>query len=113
MIYVARHDMTLVEPLKSIRIVSNGIDYAVMNENNVICSYKSIESAKQSIYGLIRLFEPFVVVNGYCNFEEEVDLLKQKYGDVILASSEQNVEPLGNDVIYIFPSEEDLENVGK
>lgn len=113
MIYVARHDMTLVEPLKSIRIVSNGIDYAVMNENSVICSYKSVESAKQSIYGLIRLFEPVVVVNGYCNFEEEVDLLKQKYGDVILTSSEQNIEPLGNDVIYIFPSEEELENVGK
>lgn len=113
MIYIARHDMTLVEPLKSIRIVSNGIDYAVMNENNVICSYKSIESAKQSIYGLIRLFEPVVVINGYCNFEEEVDLLKQKYGDVIFTSSEQNIEPLGNDVIYIFPSEEDLENVGK
>lgn len=113
MIYIARHDMTLIEPLKSIRIVSNGIDYAVMNENNVICSYKSIESAKQSIYGLIRLFEPFVVVNGCCNFEEEVDLLKQKYGDVIFASSEQSIEPLGNDVIYIFPSEEELENVGK
>lgn len=113
MIYIARHDMTLVEPLKSIRIVSNGIDYAVMNESSVICSYKSVESAKMSIYGLIRLFEPVVVVNGYCNFEEEVDLLKQKYGDVIFTSSEQNVEPLGNDVIYIFPSEEELENVGK
>lgn len=113
MIYVANPDYIIVEPLKSIRIVSNGIDYAVMNENSVICSYKSIESAKQSIYGLIRLFEPVVVVNGYCNFEEEVDLLKQKYGDVILASSEQKIEPLGNDVIYVFPSEEELENVGK
>ena len=108
MIYVANPDFLIVEPLKSIRIVSNGIDYAVMNENSVICSYKSIESAKQSIYGLIRLFENVVVVNGYCNFEEEVDLLKQKYGDVILASSEQKIENIGNDIIYVFPSEEEL-----
>ena len=108
MIYVARPDMTLIEPLTSIRIVSNGVDYAVMNENTVICSYKSFENAKMSIYGLIRLSKPVVVVNGYSNFEKEVDLLKEKYGDVILASSEQKIENIGNDIIYVFPSEEEL-----
>lgn len=108
MIYVANPNFLIVEPLNSVRIVDNGKDYLIMNGNTVICSYKSVENAKMSIYGLIRLSKPVVVVNGYSNFEKEVDLLKEKYGDVILASSEQKIENIGNDIIYVFPSEKEL-----
>lgn len=107
MIYVANPDYIIVEPLKSIRIVSNGIDYAVMNENSVICSYKSIESAKQSVNGLIKLYQPLIFANSYC-YSDDLKLLKNQFKNVIRTSGSAEIETLGNDFIYVFPSEEEL-----
>lgn len=107
MIYVANPNFLIVEPLNSVRIVDNGKDYLIMNGNTVLYHYSSLKKAKSSIEKLIKIYQPIIVANSYC-YSENLDLLKKQFNNVICTSGGGKIEALGNDFVYVFPSEEEL-----
>lgn len=110
MIYVANPNFLIVEPLNSVRIVDNGKDYLIMNGNTVLYHYSSLKKAKNSIEKLIKIYQPIIIKteSEYNLSDENISYLQENYGNLIFANEESKIERIGNDIIYVFPSEEEL-----